>query len=90
MIVHLNRCEFLMNNKNGLAVEDYWKGPVLISDCKFNANKYNGVLLTASMQPVEQSLFRSLNNRTNHDTSSIMINGPLHPRKLQMSNTTAN
>jgi hypothetical protein len=85
MIVHFNRCDLSSNDKSGAIIEDYWKGPMLFSDCKFNQNKHSGLIVSAVMQPAEHSSF----NKT-YEASSIMINGPIvNPRKLQRSTTTA-
>lgn len=29
MIVHFNRCDIINNDKSGVLLEDYWKGPVI-------------------------------------------------------------
>lgn len=46
MDIVINDCEIYYNQRNGIFVQDYWKGPIEISDCIIVGNLEYGVFST--------------------------------------------
>lgn len=53
MVVQIKRCDIVQNNRTGLQVEDFWKGPIILEETKFSFNKYSGIILSASDYPAD-------------------------------------
>jgi hypothetical protein len=48
MIVRVHNCSMNGNEGHGLTVEDFWKGPISITECKLNTNKQSGANFVAN------------------------------------------
>jgi hypothetical protein len=59
MILQAVRCEFVNNIRSGIVIDDFWKGPVLLQDCKFTFNKHSGVILTSNDYPTDIEFFKA-------------------------------
>ena len=59
MIIQAVRCEFIYNNRSGIVIDDFWKGPVIFEECKFTFNKHSGIILTSNEYPDNHDFFKS-------------------------------
>jgi hypothetical protein len=46
------------NGRSGIQVDDFWKGPIVLEDCKFNYNQHSGLMLNAIDYPAEKTFFK--------------------------------
>lgn len=59
MILQAVRCEFVYNNRSGIVIDDFWKGPVILEECKLTFNKHSGIILTSNEYPDHHEFFKS-------------------------------
>jgi len=59
MIVHIRRTDIIQNGRSGVQVDDFWKGPLIFEDCKFNMNKHSGIILNATDYPADHNFFKT-------------------------------
>jgi hypothetical protein len=44
-------CEFSLNYSHGCWIDEHWKGPVSISQCRFSYNQESGLTVKAEKYP---------------------------------------
>ena len=40
-------------------IDDFWKGPVILEECKLTFNKHSGIILTSNEYPINHDFFKS-------------------------------
>ena len=80
MKVVIQDCEIYYNNRNGIFIRDFWKGPVIIHECLMVGNQEYGLCAANKTQPILQqddvdilSMYQSsMNNNQKVKKNKIM------------------
>jgi hypothetical protein len=92
MVAQIRRCDSIENGRSGIQVDDFWKGPIIIEECKLNYNQHSGLMLNAPDYPTDLAFFKVFkygesNSNGNHFNSPQA--GSM-PRKLNTTVSASN
>jgi hypothetical protein len=92
--VEVIESEFNMNHKNGVFVEQFWKGPLVFSRCKFTNNADNGLCAVSidypsvlaggstTTQAAANTNLSTLSSNSSKNSSNKIAPVPLIPQEL--------
>jgi len=70
------------NNRSGIVVDNFWKGPVILEECKFTYNKHSGVILTSNEFPSNLDFFKNGKDLVNGSIRKLNTSTKIAPANL--------